>query len=155
MIVGAVIQSIGLGMGLLVGLATARPEDHCVLVAGDGDGTMGIADLPTVTEQPRCGCGGCVVFINDAAYGMELYQSGDVELDISLMEIADYDFAVVGRAYGAHGFGVGAPKDFVQPDAYLHDISNSTEASVVVIGFKISWLMVADFVREVLAKTQR
>ena len=55
-IVGTAIQSIGLGMGSLVGLAAARPEDYCVLVAGDGGGTMGIADLPCLlytSPSPR------------------------------------------------------------------------------------------------------
>lgn len=154
-IVGTAIQSIGLGMGSLVGLAAARPEDYCVLVAGDGGGTMGIADLPAAIEQLRRGRGGCVVFINDAAYGAELHQFGDVGLDTSSMEIADYDFAAVGRAYGAHGFSVGKPEDFSQLDAYFHDISNSDEVSVAVIDFKVSRLVVADFVKEVLAKAQR
>lgn len=154
-IVGTAIQSIGLGMGSLVGLAAARPEDYCVLVAGDGGGTMGIADLPAAIEQLRRGRGGCVVFINDAAYGAELHQFGDVGLDTSSMEIADYDFAAVGRAYGAHGFSVGKPEDFAQLDAYFHDVSNSDEASVAVIDFKVSRLVVADFVKEVLAKAQR
>lgn len=154
-IVGTAIQSIGLGMGSLVGLAAARPEDYCVLVAGDGGGTMGIADLPAAIEQLRRGRGGCVVFINDAAYGAELHQFGDVGLDTSSMEIADYDFAAVGRAYGAHGFSVGKPEDFAQLDAYFHDVSNFEEASVAVIDFKVSRLVVADFVKEVLAKAQR
>lgn len=154
-IVGTAIQSIGLGMGSLIGLAAARPEDYCVLVAGDGGGTMGIADLPAAIEQLRRGRGGCVVFINDAAYGAELHQFGDVGLDTSSMEIADYDFAAVGRAYGAHGFSVGKPEDFTQLDAYFHDVSNSDEASVAVIDFKVSRLVVADFVKEVLAKAQR
>lgn len=154
-IVGTAIQSIGLGMGSLVGLAAARPEDYCVLVAGDGGGTMGIADLPAAIEQLRRGRGGCVVFINDAAYGAELHQFGDVGLDTSSMEIADYDFAAVGRAYGAHGFSVGKPEDFSQLDAYFHDVSNSDEVSVAVIDFKVSRLVVADFVKEVLAKAQR
>lgn len=154
-IVGTAIQSIGLGMGSLVGLAAARPEDYCVLVAGDGGGTMGIADMPAAIEQLRRGRGGCVVFINDAAYGAELHQFGDAGLDTSSMEIADYDFAAVGRAYGAEGFSVRTPADFTQLDAYFRNVFNSDEASVAVIDFKVSRLVVADFVKEVLAKAQR
>lgn len=154
-IVGTAIQSIGLGMGSLVGLAAARPEDYCVLVAGDGGGTMGIADLPAAIEQLRRGRGGCVVFINDAAYGAELHQFGDAGLDTSSMEIADYDFAAVGRAYGAEGFSVRTPEDFTQLDTYFRAVADSTDASVAVIDFKVSRLVVADFVKEVLAKAQR
>lgn len=158
-IVGTAIQSIGMGMGSLVGLAAARPEDYCVLVAGDGGGTMGMADLPAAIEQLRRGRGGLVVFVNDAAYGAELHQFGGAGLDTSSMEIADYDFAALGRAFGADGFSVSGREDFAQLDAYFaaitEDESDAEAAPVAVIDFKVSRLVVADFVKEVLARTTR
>ena len=79
-IVGTAIQSIGMGMGSLVGLAAARPDDYCILVAGDGGALMGLADLPAALATLRRGA---IVIMNDAAYGAELHQYAGAGLDTS------------------------------------------------------------------------
>lgn len=172
-LVGTAIQSIGMGMGSLVGLAAARPEDYCILVTGDGGATMALADLPAAIEQLQRGRGGCIAVINDAAYGAELHQFGAAGLNTATMEIADYDFAAVGRAFGAKGFSIRTAEDLAQLDAFFRDEveryergsargnlnampSGSAEAlppaPVAVIDFKVSRGVVADFIKEVLAK---
>lgn len=147
-IVGTAIQSIGMGMGSLVGLAAARPDDYCILVAGDGGALMGLADLPAALATLRRGA---IVIMNDAAYGAELHQYAGAGLDTSSMEIADYDFAAVGAAFGARGFSVRSQADLQQLEDYYAHLDPSAE-EVAVIDFKISRLVVADFIKEILAK---
>nr|WP_240394050.1 thiamine pyrophosphate-dependent enzyme [Corynebacterium lactis] len=151
-IVGTAIQSIGMGLGSLVGVAAARPEDYCVLVAGDGGGMMGLADLGSAIASLNRGA---IVFMNDAAYGAELHQYSQAGLDTSSMVIEDCDFAALGEAFSATGFTIRTEEDFALLRDYFAALSAEPqpgERAVAVIDFKISRSVVADFVKEVLAK---
>lgn len=155
-IVGTAIQSIGMGLGSLVGLAAAKPEDYCVLVAGDGGGMMGLADLGSAIESLNRGA---IVFMNDAAYGAELHQYAKAGLDTSSMVIDDCDFAALGRTFGAEGFTVRTEADLEALRDYYaglddphSDSADGHRRKVAVIDFKISRSVVADFVKEILAK---
>ena len=61
--------SIGLGLGLAMGAAVARPERHTILFIGDGGLLMSLGELETAVryQLPIL-----IVVMNDAAYGSEL-----------------------------------------------------------------------------------
>ena len=102
-LVGAALQTIGLGSASAVGAARARPDRTTVLVTGDGGGAMGLADLVTFVREAESGV---VVVFNDAAYGAELHQYGALGVDPEGMLLDDVDFAALGRALGAGGHRV-------------------------------------------------
>lgn len=151
-IVGTAIQTIGLGMGSLLGISAARTEDYCVLVTGDGGGLMGFADFHSAIQSMHRGA---IVFMNDAAYGAELHQYAAKGLDTSSMVIDDIDFATMGTVCGARGFTISSMEDFDELREYFASLPEDDSKHVAVIDLKISRHVVADFVTEVLARSSK
>lgn len=151
-IVGTAIQTIGLGLGSLLGISAARPQDYSVLVTGDGGGLMGFADFHSAIQSLHRGA---IVFMNDAAYGAELHQYAAKGLDTSSMVIDDIDFAALGANCGARGFTISTMEDFEELRDYFASLPQDASKQVAVIDLKISRHVVADFVTEVLSRSSK
>lgn len=91
--------SIGLGIGMAMGAAVARPDRPTVLFVGDGGMIMSLGDLETMVRYriPLI-----VVVLNDAAYGSELQIIRLWDLPEDLSVFPDTDFAETASALGAH-----------------------------------------------------
>lgn len=92
--------SIGLGLGAAVGAAAGRPDQLCVLVAGDGGFSMSIADLETAI---RLNLSLLIVIMNDGGYGAEFHHMAHDGMDIELALMANPDFAAVATGFGGSG----------------------------------------------------
>lgn len=100
---GLAFQSIGLGLGALVGAAAARPDAYPVLGVGDGGLLMSLADLDSVARLvPR----GAIVVFNDAAYGAEVHQFGPEGFAESPMRFPARSFALIAGAFGLRTLSV-------------------------------------------------
>jgi len=100
-------QSVGLGLGSLVGVAVARPDRLPVGMVGDGGLLMSLGELDTLlTERLPA----LVVVFNDAAYGAELHHFAR-RPDTALALLAERDFAAIFRAMGGRAETVHAPAD--------------------------------------------
>ena len=100
--------SIGLGLGLAMGAAVARPERHTILFIGDGGLLMSLAELETAV---RYQIPILVVVMNDAAYGSELQILRLWELSEDLSVYPATDFAAVAATLGATSIPVRAEAD--------------------------------------------
>jgi thiamine pyrophosphate-dependent acetolactate synthase large subunit-like protein len=91
-------QSIGLGLGVAIGAATARPDRPVLLLAGDGGTMMALGELDSIAAQrlPIL-----VAIFDDGAYGAEVHHFGPMGLPTGLVEFGPRDFAAVARALGA------------------------------------------------------
>lgn len=99
-ICGIDFGSIGLGIGLAMGAAVARPGRPPVLIAGDGGTLMSLGDLDTVA---RYGIPLTIVVMNDAAYGSELQILRLWDLPTELSTFPDNDFAGIAQSLGIPG----------------------------------------------------
>ena len=103
-------QSIGLGLGTVIGAALARPDRMPVLGTGDGGFHMAIAELETAVRLrlPLV----CIVY-NDAAYGAEIhhFNADGSEPDMSTVTFPDTDIAAIARGFGAEGVTVRTVED--------------------------------------------
>jgi thiamine pyrophosphate-dependent acetolactate synthase large subunit-like protein len=90
-------SSIGLGMGMAIGVAVARPERYPVFFIGDGTLMMTLGDLQSVArhELPML-----VVVMNDNAYGSEVHEAHHLGLPTTLSTHESPDFAAVARSLG-------------------------------------------------------
>lgn len=102
--------SIGLGIGMAMGAAVARPDRPTVLFVGDGGMIMSLGDLETMVRYqiPLL-----VVVLNDAAYGSELQITRLWELPEDLSIFPDTDFAGLATALGARAFTIRTDDDLV------------------------------------------
>lgn len=100
--------SIGLGIGMAMGAAVARPDRPTILFVGDGGLIMSLGDLDTMVRYqiPLA-----VVVLNDAAYGSELQIIRLWELSEDLSVFPDTDFAATATALGARAITVRTEED--------------------------------------------
>ncbi|WGH82938.1 thiamine pyrophosphate-binding protein [Auritidibacter ignavus] len=122
-------QSIGLGLGTLVGSAFAEPTRMPVLGTGDGGFAMGISELETLV---RLQIPAVVIIYNDAAYGAEAHHFGLYPTDtthsanpsdtaeLRSVTFPDTDFARIATGYGAHGITVRTAEDLAQVTEWLN-----------------------------------
>jgi len=100
-------QSVGLGVGSVVGLALARPDRLPVLAVGDGGLLMSLGELDTLLAED---IPALVVVYDDGAYGAELHAfRGDP--NIGLARLRERDFAAVFRAMGGQAVTVSTLED--------------------------------------------
>ena len=100
-------QSVGLGVGSVVGLAMARPDRLPVLAVGDGGLLMSLGELGTLLAEH---IPAMVVVYDDGAYGAELHAfRGDP--NIGLARLPDQDFAAIFRAMGGQAVTVSSLAD--------------------------------------------
>jgi acetolactate synthase I/II/III large subunit len=102
--------SIGLGLGVAMGGAVARPDRTTVLFAGDGGFSMSLADLETVARHqlPMT-----VVVVDDGAYGAELRHLRDAGLPPDAALLPGIDFVAVARALGIEAY---PPRSIAEPE---------------------------------------
>ncbi|MGI9622849.1 MAG: thiamine pyrophosphate-binding protein [Acidimicrobiales bacterium] len=95
---GISFGSIGLGLGLSMGVAAARPERPTVVFIGDGGLFMSLGELETAVRHdvPLL-----VVVMNDSAYGSELQISRVWEIPDDLSVFPEADFAAIASGIGA------------------------------------------------------
>jgi thiamine pyrophosphate-dependent acetolactate synthase large subunit-like protein len=100
---GISFGSIGLGLGLSMGVAAAHPERPTVLFIGDGGLFMSLGELETAVryEVPIL-----IVVMNDSAYGSELQISREWNLPDDLSTFPRRDFAAIARSLGMRSCSV-------------------------------------------------
>jgi thiamine pyrophosphate-dependent acetolactate synthase large subunit-like protein len=100
---GISFGSIGLGLGLSMGVAAARSERPTVLFIGDGGLFMSLGELETAIrhEVPIL-----IVVMNDSAYGSELQISREWNLPDDLSTFPRRDFAAIARSLGMRSSSV-------------------------------------------------
>lgn len=103
-------ESIGLGVGMAVGLAVARRPTVTVLVTGDGALAMSCGELDTLR---RVDLPILVVVLNDAAYGAEAREIEMSAGDVGLAAFPDVDFAAIADSLGIPGTTVRTSSDLV------------------------------------------
>ncbi|HEY8450439.1 MAG TPA: thiamine pyrophosphate-dependent enzyme [Bacillota bacterium] len=96
-------SAIGLGLPLGIGAATAAPDRHCVVFAGDGGFMMILQELETAAryQVPMT-----VIVMNDRALGAEYHVMQRENKPPQLATHSTPDFARVAAALGARGFAV-------------------------------------------------
>lgn len=100
-------QTVGLGLGSLVGVAIARPDRLAVGMVGDGGVLMSLGELDTLlTEQLPA----LVIVFNDFAYGAELHHFAG-RPDTDLATLPERDFGATFRALGGRAETVNSPAD--------------------------------------------
>lgn len=94
---GISFGSIGLGLGLSMGVSAARPERPTVLFIGDGGLFMSLGEIETALRHdvPLL-----IVVMNDSAYGSELQISREWKLPDDLSVFPDRDFAAIAEGIG-------------------------------------------------------
>jgi thiamine pyrophosphate-dependent acetolactate synthase large subunit-like protein len=101
-------SSIGLALSMGIGAAVAKPDRHCVVVAGDGGFLMSIQELETAVRErvPLT-----VVVLNDAAYAAEARHLSNAGKPLDMARFDDVDLAAVARSFGGRGVTVRTPDD--------------------------------------------
>jgi thiamine pyrophosphate-dependent acetolactate synthase large subunit-like protein len=89
--------SIGLGLGVAMGVAKARPDKTTVLVIGDGGLLMTLGELETVVREDLPIV---IVLMNDCAYGAELHFLRLRQQPVAKAMFPDVDFAPVAQGFG-------------------------------------------------------
>lgn len=90
-------SSIGLGLGMALGVAVGRPDRYPVFFTGDGTLMMTLGDLHSAArhELPML-----VVVMNDNAYGSEVHEAHHLGLPTTLSTHVSPDFEAVARSLG-------------------------------------------------------
>jgi acetolactate synthase-1/2/3 large subunit len=102
--------AMGYGMPAAVAAALRRPEQKVVAVAGDGDFLMNGQELATAVAQ---GCDMLVIVVDNGWYGtIRMHQEREYPSRVSGTQLANPDFAALGRAYGAWAETVEATDQF-------------------------------------------
>lgn len=90
-------SAIGLGFGLALGVAAARPEQHTIMVVGDGALLMTLGELESVI---RCDLPMVIIVFNDAAYGAERHYLELGGMSGNSAMYPDVDFADIAASLG-------------------------------------------------------
>ncbi|MHC6219402.1 thiamine pyrophosphate-binding protein [Arthrobacter sp. MMS24-S77] len=90
-------QSVGIGLGVAVGAAAARPDRTVLLCIGDGGTLMGLGDLDAIIGQ---NLNVVVAVFNDGAYGAEVHHFEPMGFSSELISLGDRDLAGVASALG-------------------------------------------------------
>ena len=102
-VLGMRFGSIGLGLGMAIGAAFARPEQPVVLFVGDGGLMMSLSELNTAVQHSL---DLIVVVMNDGGYGAEYRHFVDRGMDPSLSLLSWPQFAQLAEGFGAAGLTV-------------------------------------------------
>lgn len=96
-------QSVGVGLGVALGCAVARPDRTAVLCIGDGGTLMQLGELDPLIAQRR---DAVVVIFNDGAYGAEVHHFEPMGYATDHVQFGDRDLAGVARALGARAAAI-------------------------------------------------
>jgi len=132
-------QSIGLGLGSVIGAAVARPDRLAVLGTGDGSLLMGAVELETAV---RLRLGILVIVYNDSAYGAEVHLfPGSTPKEQEIVRFPDTDIATIARGYGCDAVTVRSLDDLGGVSAWLESDRNRPLVIDAKITGRPSWLM--------------
>jgi thiamine pyrophosphate-dependent acetolactate synthase large subunit-like protein len=132
-------QSIGLGLGSVIGAAVARPDRMAVLGTGDGSLLMGAVELETAV---RLQLGLLVIVYNDSAYGAEIHLfPGATPKEQEIVRFPDTDIAAIARGYGCDAVTVRSLDDLGGVNAWLESDRNRPLVIDAKITGRPSWLM--------------
>jgi thiamine pyrophosphate-dependent acetolactate synthase large subunit-like protein len=118
-------KAIGLGLGMALGAALARPDERCVLFVGDGGLAMSLQELETLVREdiPLT-----VVVMNNAAHAGETRLLLAEGKPPTLTEFKAVDFAGVASALGAKALTVRTTDDL---DLACEMVATSTGPLVI------------------------
>jgi thiamine pyrophosphate-dependent acetolactate synthase large subunit-like protein len=135
-------QSVGLGMGSAIGLATAQPERLTILATGDGGFFMSLSDLETAV---RLGLRLCILVYDDEAYGAEVHRFRRDGLNVDFVQFPGAsNIASVARGFGAKAIEVRKLDDLAPLEAWVREGA----PGVFVVDAKICPDLEADFHKE-------
>jgi thiamine pyrophosphate-dependent acetolactate synthase large subunit-like protein len=143
LVTGLEFQAIGMGFAAAVGAAVAEPDRTIVLATGDGGALMGISELETLA---RVAASALVVVYNDAAYGAEVHQFAERDVDLGTARFPDTDFVALARAVGGDGATVRTTDDL----AALSHWRDDGAAGIFLLDCKVRPDVVADYLAELL-----
>ena len=135
--------SIGIGFGVAMGVAKARPDHTTVLVIGDGGFMMTLSELETVVREdiPMV-----IVVMNDCAYGAELHVLRPRQLPVEKSLFPDIDFADVAAAFAFETATIRTLDDLAAVKPMLNDLQGP-----VLLDCKINADVAAPFMAELEA----
>ncbi len=135
--------SIGMGFGVALGHALARPQRPTALFLGDGSFLMTLGELETAAREniPLT-----IVVMNDCAYGAELHLLKARNLPVAKALFPDVDFASVAEAFGFH---VATVRTIADLHALAPVLGNPAGAQIL-IDCKINASVMASFLSEYL-----
>ena len=111
-------QSVGLGMGSAIGLATSRPGRLTLLPTGYGGFFMSLADLETAM---RLGLRMCILIYDDSAYGAEVHHFKKQGYPIDMVQFPETDIAAIARGMGARAIEVRKLADLAPLEAWVKE----------------------------------
>jgi acetolactate synthase I/II/III large subunit len=102
--------SMGYGYPAAVAAKIRHPDRAVVCVAGDGDFMMTGQELATAVQY---GAGVIVILVDNGMYGtIRMHQERNFPARTVATDLKNPDFAILARAYGAHGETVERTEDF-------------------------------------------
>jgi thiamine pyrophosphate-dependent acetolactate synthase large subunit-like protein len=101
-------QAVGLGLGMAIGAAVARPDRVTVAALGDGGTFLALQELETAA---RLSLRLLVVVYDDHAYGAEVHHFRPLGVDVAPAQFPAADLAAVARALGAQSATVRTTHD--------------------------------------------
>lgn len=134
-------QSVGLGMGSAIGLASAHPSRLTVLATGDGGFFMSLSDLETAV---RLGLRLCILVYDDEAYGAEVHRFRRDGLKVDFVQFPGANIVSVARGFGAQAIEVRKLDDLAPLEAWV----KQGAPGVFVVDAKICPDLEADYHKE-------
>lgn len=136
--------SVGLGLGIAIGVARAKPECWTVAFEGDGSLLMTLGELETIVREQLPII---VVVMNDAAYGAEVHFLRAYGQSPAMAKYADVDFAPLAKTLG---FEVATIRSIEQLHENAEMLSNPSGPTL--LDCKIDGEVIAPFMTEFLPK---
>ncbi len=133
-------QAVGLGLGVAIGAAVARPERLTVAAVGDGGLFMALEELDTAV---RLCLRLLVVVYDDQAYGAEVHHFAPMGHDVRTVRFPDADLAGIARGAGAQAITVRSTGDLSTVSDWLRDGHGP-----LVIDAKVNPEVEADWLKE-------
>lgn len=133
-------QSVGLGLGSLVGVAAARTDHRLPVVAvGDGGLLMSLGELDTLLAER---IPALIVVYNDNAYGAERHAFAS-NSNVDLARLPERDFAGIFTAMGGQAETITTPDDLRCVESWLSDRTTGP----LLLDCKVSRGVVAPWLR--------
>lgn len=133
-------QAVGLGLGVAIGAAVARPERLTVATVGDGGLFMALEELETAA---RLALRLLVVVYDDNAYGAEVHHFAPMGHDVGTVRFPDADLAAIARGTGAQAITVRSSEDLSDVSAWLLEGQGP-----LVVDAKVNPEVEADWLKE-------
>lgn len=121
-----------MGAGLPTGMMAKKlnPDNRAIVVTGDGGFVMNLGDLETAV---RLGVDMTIIIVNNNAYGMIQVKQAHAGFDNYGLDLPNPDFIKLAEAFGATGFKVGHPDDFI---SVMHKAFDTKGVSIVELPFE-------------------